>query len=74
MQRWAGVVYCERVRYPADRERVVEYEYRDEVVQSWADCGLRAGPFLFFGDPELLARIRTALGAANVSRTGSCDP
>lgn len=62
---WAGVVYCERLRPPEDREGVVE---------SWADCGLRAGPFVFFGDPALLAGIRTALGDANASRTRSWDP
>jgi hypothetical protein len=54
MDPWAGVVYCERLRHPEDREGVLE---------SWADCGLRAGPFVFFGDPALLARIRSALGA-----------
>jgi hypothetical protein len=74
MHPWSGVVYCERVRYPEDRERAVEYEYRDEVVQSWADCGLRAGPFVFFGDPALLARIRTALGTASSSSTAFCEP
>jgi hypothetical protein len=62
MQRWAGVVYCERLRHPEDREGVLE---------SWADCGLRAGPFVFFGDPTLLARIRTALGDAISSRTAA---
>jgi hypothetical protein len=64
MHRWAGAVYCERLRHPEDRE---------ECVASWADCGLRAGPFVFFGDPELLARIRTALGDANNAGTHSVD-
>jgi hypothetical protein len=64
MQRWAGVVYCERLGRPEDRE---------ESVESWAECGLRAGPFVFFGDPELLARIRTALGDANNAGTHSGD-
>jgi hypothetical protein len=65
MQRWAGVVYCER----PPRYETVAY-----AVDSWAECGLRVGPFVFFGDPALLARIRTALGAESSSRTGSCDP
>jgi hypothetical protein len=65
MDRWAGVVYCERLRLPEDRE---------EILQLWAGCGLRADPFAFFGDPELLARIRTALGDALSSRTRSWDP
>jgi hypothetical protein len=64
MDPWAGVIYCERLRHPEDREGVVE---------SWADCGLRAGPFVFFGDAALLARIRTAVGAESSSSTGSCD-
>jgi hypothetical protein len=65
MQPWAGVVYCERLRDPEDRQLVLE---------CWADCGLRADPFVFFGDPELLARIRTALGDAISSSRQSCDP
>jgi hypothetical protein len=62
--RWTGVVYCGRSRH---------YEVLEGVVESWADCGLRAGPFVFFGDPELLARIRTALGDANDAGTHSGD-
>jgi hypothetical protein len=54
MDPWSGVVYCERLRHPEDRK---------ESVDSWAECGLRVGPFVFFGDPALLARIRTTLGA-----------
>jgi hypothetical protein len=65
MDRWAGVVYCERLRLPENRE---------EILQSWGDCGLRADPFVFFGDPDLLARIRIALGDALSSSTRSWDP
>jgi hypothetical protein len=65
MDPWAGVVYCERPR---------RYETVSYAVDSWAECGLRADPFVFFGDPALLARIRTALGAESASSTGSCDP
>jgi hypothetical protein len=64
MQCWAGVVYCERPRH---------YEAREVAVDEWAECGLRAGPFVFFGDPVLLARIRTALGDANDAGTRSGD-
>jgi hypothetical protein len=60
MHRWAGVVYCERSR---------RYENREGVVEAWGDCGLRAGPFVFFGDPALLTHIRTALEDAN-----ACSP
>jgi hypothetical protein len=64
MHHWAGVVYCERCR---------RYEAREVCLELWGDCGLRAGPFVFFGDPELLARIRTALEDAISSSMGSCD-
>jgi hypothetical protein len=66
MHPWAGVVYCERVRYQEVREGVAEW--REDELQSWSDCGLRVGPFVFFGDPALLARIRTALGAESASK------
>ncbi len=49
--RWKGVVYCEE--YPRAEARDLE--------TLWADCAWRAGPFVFFGDRELLARIREAL-------------
>jgi hypothetical protein len=49
---WSGIVYCEC----ATRE-----EAREDVLAGWGECGLRAGPFVFFGDPELLAEIRAAL-------------
>jgi hypothetical protein len=65
MDRWAGVVYCEHLRHPDSRE---------EILASWADCGLRVDPFVFFGDPEMLARIRTALGDAISSQARPCDP
>jgi hypothetical protein len=64
MHPWAGVVYCELSR---------NYEDREGVVEEWAECGLRAGPFVFFGDPQLLARIRTALGHQNDSGTPAGD-
>jgi hypothetical protein len=62
---WADVVYCQRTQ---------RSEVSEETVGAWADCGLRAGPFVFFGDPALLARIRTALGDANDSSTRSGEP
>jgi hypothetical protein len=64
MHRWTGVVYGECSRHHEDRAGVVE---------EWADGGLRAGPFVFFGDPKLLARIRTALRPANDAGTRSWD-
>jgi hypothetical protein len=59
---WRGTVYVEKG--PADADQ-------SDRMQLWGDCCLAAGPFLFFGDPELLARIRSALaglGQAEVDR------
>jgi hypothetical protein len=50
--RWAGMVFCEPV--PTDEAA----EVRAEVM---GDGVLRVGPFLFFGDPQLLQEIRAAL-------------
>ena len=47
---WTGVVFCERLA----PQSVVDTE-------GWDDNGLRAGPFLFFGDAALIVRIRDAL-------------
>jgi hypothetical protein len=53
IDRWSGVVYC---------QREVREEAREFEVLLWGECGLRAGPFVFFGDPAMLAEIRAALG------------
>jgi hypothetical protein len=47
--RWRGVAHCRR------------YGVERPVADGWGEHGLAAGPFLFFGDPELLAQIRVAL-------------
>jgi hypothetical protein len=51
--RWRGVVYCERaggvIRVPEDQ------------LESWGEHGLRVGPFVLFGDPALLERIRETI-------------
>jgi hypothetical protein len=49
---WQGTLYCLR-----NKEGYV----LSGQVDSWGDCCLVAGPFLFFGDRELLARVRAAL-------------
>jgi hypothetical protein len=51
IDRWAGVVYCEHA------PRSDGLDLRDV----WGDCCLIAGPFWFFGDRVLLARIHEAL-------------
>jgi hypothetical protein len=51
--RWRGTLYCERG--PAD--------HWPDLQGQWGDCCLVVGPFLFFGDRELLGRVRAALRA-----------
>jgi hypothetical protein len=49
---WQGTVSCERVNQSGSR---------DLQISLWGDCCLVVGPFLFFGDRDLLRRIRMAL-------------
>ena len=51
--RWRGVV---RVTNPSGPLAATP-----EVVAGWGENGLRAGPFVFFGDATLLRRIAEAL-------------
>jgi hypothetical protein len=51
--RWRGVVFCEF------NKRLGEVP--DEELQRWGEHGMQLGPFVFFGDPALLRRIRQAL-------------
>ncbi len=48
IDRWQGTVYCERVGAP---------ELQREQLALWGEYGLEVGPFLFFGDPTMLAEI-----------------
>ncbi len=50
--KWRGTLYCEHDG--------VSGNWFD-LPQQWGDCCLAAGPFLFYGDPELLARVRVSL-------------
>jgi hypothetical protein len=47
--QWRGTLYVERSHSGGTR------------VEFWGDCCLVAGPFVFFGDRDLLARVRVAL-------------
>jgi hypothetical protein len=51
--RWRGVVFCEGNR------RLGEVEGSE--WQCWDEYGLRIGPFVLFGDPALLRRVRRAI-------------
>lgn len=48
---WRGTVFCERA----------EYEGRDGLLRLWKGHCLAAGSFVFYGDDELLERIRVLL-------------
>jgi hypothetical protein len=52
IERWGGTVYCEWSSSPERRAIYFDNE---------GDYTLAAGPFVFFGDRELLAEIRAAL-------------
>jgi hypothetical protein len=55
LDRWHGALYVERLSEPGGRK---------EQVALWGDACFVAGPFLFFGDPEMLAEAREALAGA----------
>ena len=52
LDRWQGILYCERVESD---------DLRKQLADQWGDLGWSAGPFLFYGDPELLTRVRAVL-------------
>jgi hypothetical protein len=62
--RWRGTLYCERgqVRILGRAGRLFGDDWSD-LTRQWGDCCLVAGPFLFYGDRELLDRVRAALAA-----------
>jgi hypothetical protein len=49
---WQGILYCERLEID---------QMRRVLADQWGDFGWTAGPFLFYGDPDLLARVRAVL-------------
>jgi hypothetical protein len=51
LREWGGTVYCERVGG----------DDRAYLVHLWEDHCFVAGPFLFYGDAELLQRIDAIL-------------
>jgi hypothetical protein len=54
MHCWSGTLFCLR--------KASESDWPDRV-RFWGDCCLEAGPFVLFGDRELLARVEAALSA-----------
>ncbi len=64
IRRWRGTLYCERGQV-SDLGGVGR-TFGDDwsgLTRQWGDRCLVAGPFLFYGDPELLDRVRAALAA-----------
>jgi hypothetical protein len=60
IEEWRGTVFCIRSRR----------DWQAEVLQyTWGENYLRAGPFFFFGDRDLLAQISAALRHAKI---GDC--
>jgi hypothetical protein len=53
IEEWLGTIYCERVG-----ESDATY-----LIEQWGDHCLAVGPFLFYGDPELLKRVKVALAS-----------
>jgi hypothetical protein len=54
IDRWRGTVYCVM---PGQAEEL------KNQIDSWGDCCLCLGPFVFFGDRQLLGEIRDVLMA-----------
>jgi hypothetical protein len=51
IQQWHGTIYCERGGKNDSAN----------LLQQWGEYGWAAGPFVFYGDTQLLDRIRAAL-------------
>jgi hypothetical protein len=54
-ERWRGVVHCEWNQPLTGID--------EDELGRWGAYGMRMGPFVFFGDPALLGRIRRAIAA-----------
>ncbi len=52
LDRWQGILYCERVESD---------DIRKQLADQWGEFAWSVGPFLFFGDPDLLSRVRAVL-------------
>jgi hypothetical protein len=59
IREWRGTLYCERVG-ESDATHLIE---------QWGDHCLAVGPFLFYGDAEMLERVRKALASIDTPTT-----
>ena len=55
IQEWRGTLYCERM---GERDAT-------QLLEQWGDRCLIVGPFLLYGDAELLERVRIAFAASD---------
>jgi hypothetical protein len=65
--RWQGIVFCEF-------SHRLGGELADEVWRCWGEYGLQIGPFVLFGDPALLRRIRQAIPELSCSSPFPSSP
>ena len=65
---WQGTLHCELWRGTLHRERGLSRDDLSDQPHLWGDCCLVVGPFLLFGDRELLSRVRAAL--SDLTRPG----
>jgi hypothetical protein len=63
IHQWQGTLYCVR-----GRAGLFMANDWSALTHQWGDCCLVIGPFLFYGDRELLHRVRSALTALAQSR------
>jgi len=50
---WKGFVFCERISK--------QCTIPEGTIRDWGEHAMQIGPLLFFGDPDLLRRIRKAI-------------
>jgi len=55
IHEWRGTLYCERI---GESEAT-------HLLEQWGDRCLIVGPFLLYGDAELLQRVRIALAESD---------
>jgi hypothetical protein len=65
IDRWRGTLYCEQG--PGG-------DAWSDLARQWGDCCLISGPFLFFGDPALLTRVREVLTESGEAKSRRLAP
>lgn len=55
--QWKGIVICQGLG--------THFVFPEYELEDWGEYGMRIGPLLFYGDPELLRRIHKAIFPAS---------